>query len=231
MIVGPQGIEPYKAGEIAIYADSAEGSLNGYLVDWVPEELTPEVIKEVQDLVARSEQFALDAGEQAVAASSSATRAETAANKAEQTLSISLLKDQNLADLSDKVQARINLSVDRLKQSADSSRIYDPTNRYNLVVMDTGSWGVYDDTYNMFKPLGISAGGTGAWNAEGARNNIGALSKGGDTATAMIATKHSYPAGSSGQILGWSWRSIAEGFGIGTATADFYVNHIVGSIT
>ncbi|QIN99980.1 hypothetical protein ende_41 [Salmonella phage ende] len=174
---------------------------------------------------------ATTAGEQAVAASSSATRAETAANKAEQTLSISLLKDQNLADLSDKVQARINLSVDRLKQSADSSRIYDPTNRYNLVVMDTGSWGVYDDTSNVFKPLGVGQGGTGAWDAEGARNNIGALSKSGDTATAMIATQHSYPAGSTGQILGWSWRSIVEGYGIGTATADFYVNHTVGGVT
>lgn len=77
----------------------------------------------------------------------------------------------------------------------------------------------------------VANGGTGATDAAGTRRNIGALSKSGDTATAMIATQHSYPAGSTGQILGWSWRSIVEGYGIGTATADFYVNHTVGSVT
>lgn len=75
VIIGPQGIEPYKAGEIALYADSEEGSLNAYLVNWVPEELTPEVIKEVQDLVARSEAFALDAGRSASSANLDATDA------------------------------------------------------------------------------------------------------------------------------------------------------------
>lgn len=54
VIIGPQGIEPYKAGEIAIYADSKEGSLNSYLTSWAPEELTPEVIAQVKELVANS---------------------------------------------------------------------------------------------------------------------------------------------------------------------------------
>lgn len=83
VIIGPQGIEPYKAGEIALYADSPEGSLNGYLVDWVPEELTPDVIKQVQDLVANSEAYALQAGRSAAAANADATDARTSKTAAQ----------------------------------------------------------------------------------------------------------------------------------------------------
>ena len=75
VIIGPQGIEPYKAGEIVIYSDSPEGSLNGYLINWAPEELTPDVIKQVQQLVANSEEYALQAGRSAAAANADATDA------------------------------------------------------------------------------------------------------------------------------------------------------------
>lgn len=75
VIVGPQGKEPYKVGEIVLYADSPEGSLNGYLVNWVEEELTPDVIKQVQQLVANSEEYALQAGRSAAAANADATDA------------------------------------------------------------------------------------------------------------------------------------------------------------
>ena len=75
VIIGPQGIEPYKAGEIVIYGDSPEGSLNGYLINWAPEELTPDVIKQVQQLVANSEEYALQAGRAAAAANADATDA------------------------------------------------------------------------------------------------------------------------------------------------------------
>lgn len=75
VIVGPQGIEPYKAGEIALYADSADGSLNGYLVNWIPEELTPEIILEVKQLVANAESYALASGRAAAAATLDATDA------------------------------------------------------------------------------------------------------------------------------------------------------------
>ena len=75
VIIGPQGIEPYKAGEIVIYGDSPEGSLNGYLINWAPEELTPDVIKQVQQLVANSEEYALQAGRSAAAANADATDA------------------------------------------------------------------------------------------------------------------------------------------------------------
>lgn len=75
VIVGPQGTEPYKAGEIVLYADSPDGSLNGYLVDWVEEELTPDIIKQVQDLVASSQEYALQAERAASSANSDATDA------------------------------------------------------------------------------------------------------------------------------------------------------------
>ena len=75
VIIGPQGIEPYKAGEIVIYGDSPEGSLNGYLINWAPEELTPDLIKQVQQLVANSEEYALQAGRSAAAANADATDA------------------------------------------------------------------------------------------------------------------------------------------------------------
>lgn len=75
VIVGPQGIEPYKAGEIVLYADSADGSLNGYLVDWVEEELTPGITKQVQDLVASFQEYALQAERAASSANADATDA------------------------------------------------------------------------------------------------------------------------------------------------------------
>lgn len=91
VIIGPQGIEPYKAGEIAIYADSLEGSLNSYLVNWAEEDLTPEVIKQVKELVANSEQFALQAGRSAAAAQSDATDARNSKASAAQSASEALV--------------------------------------------------------------------------------------------------------------------------------------------
>lgn len=91
VIIGPQGIEPYKAGEIAIYADSKEGSLNSYLTSWAPEELTPEVIAQVKELVANSEQFALEAGRAAAAAQSDATDARNSKASAAQSASDALV--------------------------------------------------------------------------------------------------------------------------------------------
>lgn len=90
VIIGPQGVEPYKAGEIVIYGDSPEGSLNGHLINWAPEELTPDVIKQVQQLVANSEEYALQAGRSAAAANADATDARNskaaAASSASQAL-------------------------------------------------------------------------------------------------------------------------------------------------
>lgn len=91
VIIGPQGIEPYKAGEIAIYADSPEGSLNSYLVNWAEEDLTPEVIKQVKELVAVSEEYALQAGRSASAAQSDATDARNSKASAAQSASDALV--------------------------------------------------------------------------------------------------------------------------------------------
>lgn len=97
VIVGPQGIEPYKAGEIVIYADSPEGSLNGYLVNWVPEELTPDIIKQVQDLVSASENHALQAGRAAAAANADATDARNSKTAAASSASDSLVSKNDAA--------------------------------------------------------------------------------------------------------------------------------------
>lgn len=91
VIIGPQGIEPYKAGEIAIYADSPEGSLNSYLVNWAEEDLTPEVIKQVKELVAISEQYSLQAGRSAAAAQADATDARNSKASAAQSASEALV--------------------------------------------------------------------------------------------------------------------------------------------
>lgn len=91
VIIGPQGLEPYKAGEIVIYSDSPEGSLNGYLINWAPEELTPDVIKQVQQLVASSEEYALQAGRSAAAANADATDARNSKASAAQSASDALV--------------------------------------------------------------------------------------------------------------------------------------------
>lgn len=91
VIVGPQGKEPYKAGEIVLYADSVDGSLNGYLVNWVEEELTPDVIKQVQQLVTNSEEYALQAGRSAAAANADATDACNSKASAAQSASDALV--------------------------------------------------------------------------------------------------------------------------------------------
>ncbi|QXV85762.1 lateral tail fiber protein [Escherichia phage WildeMaa] len=82
VIIGPQGSEPYKAGEIAIYADSKEGTLNNYLTSWAPEELTPEVIAQVKDLVAQAETAKNASAASATKSEQERVKAETAAQNA-----------------------------------------------------------------------------------------------------------------------------------------------------
>lgn len=85
VIIGPQGSEPYKAGEIAIYADSKEGTLNNYLTSWAPEELTPEVIAQVKDLVSQAETAKNASASSATKSEQERVKAEAAAKKAEDT--------------------------------------------------------------------------------------------------------------------------------------------------
>ncbi|UPT52980.1 tail fiber protein [Hafnia phage yong3] len=51
-------MEPYQLGSIAIYADSPGGSLNSYLVDFKPEDTTPESITVVKELLAHAQSAA-----------------------------------------------------------------------------------------------------------------------------------------------------------------------------
>lgn len=118
------------------------------------------------------------AGNHAADANNAKSGAETARDEArqwaQQVNPENLLhKDQNLADVPDKEQAKVNFGLDRIKQNDDSSRLYDPANRCNIVLMDTGLWGVYDDINKSFVPLGIKQGGTGGKTPEEGANNIG----------------------------------------------------------
>lgn len=136
-----------------------------------------------------------------------------------------LHKDQNLADVPDKEKAKVNFGLDRIKQNDDSSRLYDPANRRNIVLMDTGVWGVYDDVNKSFVPLGIKQGGTGAENVEGAKINFG-LDRfvQYSASTAMNAGDYSLSIASNGEwgvskkgADGWIALGIAQG---GTGATD-----------
>lgn len=107
VIIGPEGKEPYKAGDIVIYADSQDGSLNAYLTKWAPEETTPEILQEIKQLVANSEQFALQAAESAANAKNSELNAETSKNSAATDAASALLsKQKSAASASSALQSK-----------------------------------------------------------------------------------------------------------------------------
>lgn len=107
VIIGPEGKEPYKAGDIVVYADSQDGSLNAYLTKWAPEETTPEILQEIKQLVANSEQFALQASESAANAKKSELNAETSKNSAATDAASALLsKQESAASASSALQSK-----------------------------------------------------------------------------------------------------------------------------
>lgn len=139
------------------------------------------------------------AGNHAADANNAKSGAETARDEArqwaQQVNPENLLhKDQNLADVPDKEQAKVNFGLDRIKQNDDSSRLYDPANRCNIVLMDTGVWGVYDDINKSFVPLGIKQGGTGATTVTEARKNllVDSVDKSGDQTIIWAPDKDTY---------------------------------------
>lgn len=69
-------------------------------------------------------------------------------------------------------EARTGLQLDRIYQWTDRTSIRPPNLKYNLIVADTGIWGVYEEGTNIYKPLGIGQGGTGATSALDARANL-----------------------------------------------------------
>lgn len=107
VIIGPEGKEPYKAGDIVVYVDSQDGSLNAYLTRWAPEETTPEILQEIKQLVANSEQFALQASESAANAKKSELNAETSKNSAATDAASALLsKQESAASASSALQSK-----------------------------------------------------------------------------------------------------------------------------
>lgn len=107
VIIGPEGKEPYKAGDIVVYADSQDGSLNAYLTKWAPEETTPEILQEIKQLVANSEQFALQASQSAANAKKSELNAETSKNSAATDAASALLsKQKSAASASSALQSK-----------------------------------------------------------------------------------------------------------------------------
>ena len=84
-----------------------------------------------------------------------------------------LRKDANLSDLSNIEIARQNMRVGPFDTVGGHTLIYSPDGSYRLVIRNDGLL-VYqtgDGTEN--KPFEIAAGGTGATDAAGARNNLG----------------------------------------------------------
>lgn len=107
VIIGPEGKEPYKAGDMVVYTDSQDGSLNAYLTKWAPEETTPEILQEIKQLVANSEQFALQASESAANAKKSELNAETSKNSAATDAASALLsKQESAASASSALQSK-----------------------------------------------------------------------------------------------------------------------------
>lgn len=107
VIIGPEGKEPYKAGDIVVYADSQDGSLNAYLTKWAPEETTPEILQEIKQLVANSEQFALQTFQSAANAKKSKLNAETSKNSAATDAASALLsKQESAASASSALQSK-----------------------------------------------------------------------------------------------------------------------------
>ena len=68
--------------------------------------------------------------------------------------------------------ARTNLQVDRLTQSAGSTTLYSPSKGVTLTIQEN-LWGVYKAGTNETIPLGIYQGGTGAKTATEAKSNLG----------------------------------------------------------
>ncbi|HIA6146461.1 TPA: tail fiber domain-containing protein [Escherichia coli] len=123
-------------------------------------------------------QQASNAAGSAQSASTDAGRAEVAAGKAEGIIGKSLLKENNLSDLTNITAARETLLVDLLVQDGwQHTMLYSHNKLYRLVMRDdglilfqkdpegTGAWQTL--------PLSTAAGGTGADTPEGARYNLG----------------------------------------------------------
>lgn len=80
---------------------------------------------------------------------------------------------------SDKAGARKNLQLDAFITDGSEARVYDPINKNKYIFCNDSNltWGAYDLSKGSVIPLSVSCGGTGATNANDARDNLG-LGKG-----------------------------------------------------
>lgn len=69
--------------------------------------------------------------------------------------------------------AKLNLMVDRLRQSPTETMLYGPGVPYRLTARPDGTWGYWSDENGVWLPLPIGAGGTGAADVAGVRHNLG----------------------------------------------------------
>ncbi|WOZ54458.1 putative tail tip protein [Escherichia phage vB_EcoD-Elw] len=134
---------------------------------------------------AQASNSAIEAGQQAGNAAGSAQsaftdagRAEVAAGKAEGIISKSLLKENNLSDLSNINASRQTLLIDSLVQDGVHTFLYSHNRLYRFVIRDDGLIVLQRDTKGdgiswETLPLSTAAGGTGADTPEGARYNLG----------------------------------------------------------
>lgn len=123
-------------------------------------------------------QQASNAAGSAQSASTDAGRAEVAAGKAEGIISKSLLKENNLSDLSNINASRQTLLIDSLVQDGVHTFLYSHNRLYRFVIRDDGLIVLQRDTKGdgiswETLPLSTAAGGTGADTPEGARYNLG----------------------------------------------------------
>ena len=78
----------------------------------------------------------------------------------------------NLSDLASVTTSKVNLQVDRLQQNSTLTHVFTQDKTKSLVIDNNGKWGGYNSTTGAYIPLGVTEGGTGAWNASGARQNF-----------------------------------------------------------
>lgn len=123
---------------------------------------------------------ATEAAGSAGTASAQASQAVSQANLAKQyadSLNADLMmkKASNLSDVASPVEARKNLSLDRLIQSEGETLLSSP-NPAKSLVLGSGYWGFYNyDGSDQYTPLSINAGGTGAITTTQARKNLGVI--------------------------------------------------------
>ncbi|WP_371419192.1 phage tail protein [Citrobacter sp. CF971] len=72
----------------------------------------------------------------------------------------------------DKKNARINLELERFKQLQGETYIQANNPDVNLLIQDSGTWGIYRSDTKAWHALGIAQGGTGALTETGARSNL-----------------------------------------------------------